>query len=161
METEADSRSSLAPFSSHVRGRTDCPRAGYPTARVENEGHTCRPITRKRRLTVRRALESAGVEFIDENGGGPGVRLRKRHHKKELELGPGCWTAYSIRAYGPQSRQRVAPRQNTGTHRRRHGRAYVKLIELRKRGIEQRTLPTIPGTTRIAEVLVARRRAGA
>jgi transcriptional regulator with XRE-family HTH domain len=26
---------------------------------------------------VRRTLESAGVEFIDENGGGPGVRLRK------------------------------------------------------------------------------------
>jgi hypothetical protein len=31
---------------------------------------------------VRRALESAGVEFIDENGGGPGVRLRKRQPKK-------------------------------------------------------------------------------
>jgi hypothetical protein len=29
-------------------------------------------------LAVRRALETAGVEFIDENGGGPGVRLRKR-----------------------------------------------------------------------------------
>ena len=29
-------------------------------------------------LTVRRALESAGVEFIDENGGGLGVRLRHR-----------------------------------------------------------------------------------
>src|SRR5437879_6530881 len=28
-------------------------------------------------IAVRRALESAGVEFIDENGGGPGVRLRK------------------------------------------------------------------------------------
>ena len=28
------------------------------------------------------ALESAGVEFIDENGGGPGVRLRKREQKK-------------------------------------------------------------------------------
>jgi hypothetical protein len=26
---------------------------------------------------VRRALEGAGIEFIDENGGGPGVRLRK------------------------------------------------------------------------------------
>ncbi len=26
---------------------------------------------------VRRALESAGVEFIPENGGGAGVRLRK------------------------------------------------------------------------------------
>jgi hypothetical protein len=31
---------------------------------------------------LRRALESAGVEFIDENGGGPGVRLRKRQMKK-------------------------------------------------------------------------------
>jgi hypothetical protein len=30
---------------------------------------------------ARAALESAGVEFIDENGGGPGVRLRKRHPK--------------------------------------------------------------------------------
>jgi transcriptional regulator with XRE-family HTH domain len=28
-------------------------------------------------LAIRRALEDAGVEFIDENGGGPGVRLRK------------------------------------------------------------------------------------
>jgi hypothetical protein len=28
-------------------------------------------------LAVRRVLEAAGVEFIDGNGGGPGVRLRK------------------------------------------------------------------------------------
>jgi len=28
------------------------------------------------------ALKGAGVEFIDENGGGPGVRLRKRQPKK-------------------------------------------------------------------------------
>lgn len=27
--------------------------------------------------TVRKALEIAGADFIDENGGGPGVRLRK------------------------------------------------------------------------------------
>jgi transcriptional regulator with XRE-family HTH domain len=27
---------------------------------------------------IKRAFERAGVEFIDENGGGPGVRLRKR-----------------------------------------------------------------------------------
>jgi hypothetical protein len=33
-------------------------------------------------LTVRRALESAGLEFIDENGGGPGLRLRKRQRAK-------------------------------------------------------------------------------
>jgi len=33
-------------------------------------------------VALRRALEAAGVEFIDENGGGPGVRLRKRQQKK-------------------------------------------------------------------------------
>ena len=34
-------------------------------------------------LSVRRALEAAGVEFIDEDGGGPGVRLRKRQRLKK------------------------------------------------------------------------------
>jgi hypothetical protein len=29
-----------------------------------------------------RALEAAGVEFIYENGGGPGVRLKKRQRPK-------------------------------------------------------------------------------
>ena len=33
-------------------------------------------------LAVRRALEAAGVEFIDENGGGPGVRLKRRTRPK-------------------------------------------------------------------------------
>lgn len=31
---------------------------------------------------IQRAFESAGVEFIDENGGGPGVRLKKRTAKR-------------------------------------------------------------------------------
>ena len=31
---------------------------------------------------LRQAFELAGVEFIDENGGGPGVQLRKRHRLK-------------------------------------------------------------------------------
>jgi transcriptional regulator with XRE-family HTH domain len=31
---------------------------------------------------LRKALEIAGVEFIDENGGGPGVRLRKSQRQK-------------------------------------------------------------------------------
>ena len=42
-------------------------------------------LSRPRRATldvIRRALEAAGVEFIEENGGGPGVRLRKRQPKK-------------------------------------------------------------------------------
>ena len=29
---------------------------------------------------IRRALENAGIVFIAENGGGPGVRLSKRPH---------------------------------------------------------------------------------
>ena len=35
------------------------------------------------RLALRVALESGGVEFIDENGGGPGVRLCKRQKSKK------------------------------------------------------------------------------
>jgi DNA-binding XRE family transcriptional regulator len=32
---------------------------------------------------LRQALEAAGVEFIEENGGGPGVRLRKPQKPKD------------------------------------------------------------------------------
>jgi ribosome-binding protein aMBF1 (putative translation factor) len=40
-------------------------------------------MTAANELAVRRALEAAGVEFIEENGsGGPGVRLMKRHRPK-------------------------------------------------------------------------------
>ena len=39
-------------------------------------------LTAANELAIRSALETAGVEFIDENGGGPGVRLRKRQQKK-------------------------------------------------------------------------------
>ncbi len=31
----------------------------------------------KNLLTIRRVLENAGVVFIDQNGGGPGVRLKE------------------------------------------------------------------------------------
>jgi transcriptional regulator with XRE-family HTH domain len=52
-------------------------RAGIGTVAVHQlENGTSSP----RRATldvVRRAFETAGVEFIDENGGGAGVRLRK------------------------------------------------------------------------------------
>jgi hypothetical protein len=30
---------------------------------------------------IRAAIEAAGIEFIDEDGGGPGVRLKKRPKK--------------------------------------------------------------------------------
>jgi len=38
---------------------------------------TATSLTRVNDYVIRQALEAAGVEFIDENGGGPGVRLKK------------------------------------------------------------------------------------
>ena len=43
-------------------------------AEVAEEGTS---LTAANEMAVRRALEAAGVEFIDENGGGSGVRFRK------------------------------------------------------------------------------------
>lgn len=40
------------------------------------------PVTNANEAALRRALEAAGVEFIDENGEGPGVRLKKSAKKK-------------------------------------------------------------------------------
>ncbi len=44
--------------------------------RIEN-GADAKQSTMDR---LQQALEAAGVEFIDENGGGAGVRLRKRQY---------------------------------------------------------------------------------
>jgi hypothetical protein len=44
--------------------------------------HVVLQLTAANDLAVRRALEAAGVEFIDENGGGAGVRLRKPAKEK-------------------------------------------------------------------------------
>ena len=41
-------------------------------------------LTAANSLAVRSALETAGIEFIEENGGGPGVRLKK------TAKGKGC-----------------------------------------------------------------------
>jgi len=40
------------------------------------------PVTAANQAAIRRALEAAGVEFIDQNGGGPGVRLRNAGEPK-------------------------------------------------------------------------------
>jgi len=39
-------------------------------------------VSEDSRYALQRALELGGVEFIDENGGGPGVRLRRRQRLK-------------------------------------------------------------------------------
>jgi ribosome-binding protein aMBF1 (putative translation factor) len=53
---------------------------GVVTVRLFEAGaHTPRRATVE---VIKRAFDAAGVQFIDENGGGPGVRLRKRQPKK-------------------------------------------------------------------------------
>jgi hypothetical protein len=48
------------------------------------EGET--PMTAANNLAVRRALEAAGVEFIDQNGGGEGVRFKKNRSNDHLAV---------------------------------------------------------------------------
>jgi transcriptional regulator with XRE-family HTH domain len=58
----------------------DAARLGVATVRLfEGEGAGPRQATL---VMLRQAFESAGVEFIDENGGGPGARLRKGKTRK-------------------------------------------------------------------------------
>jgi transcriptional regulator with XRE-family HTH domain len=58
----------------------DAARIGVATVRLfEGQATESRQATL---AVLRRAFEVAGVEFIDENGGGPGVRLRSRQPKK-------------------------------------------------------------------------------
>jgi hypothetical protein len=45
---------------------------------------------------LRTALEAAGVEFIEENGGGPGVRLRGWRRRRNLR---NCAPGLGQRAY--------------------------------------------------------------
>jgi hypothetical protein len=39
-------------------------------------------VARKQRTKSEVPLKRRGIQFIDENGGGPGVRLRKRQRAK-------------------------------------------------------------------------------
>ena len=55
---------------------------GVNTIRRAEVAESETSLTAANELAIRRALEVAGVEFIDENGGGPGVRLRERSQGK-------------------------------------------------------------------------------
>ena len=57
-------------------------RAGLSLPTVKRlEGGFGPRVSDEARAKLQRAIEAAGIEFIDENGGGPGVRLRKRPSK--------------------------------------------------------------------------------
>ena len=50
--------------------------------RVERENGDGPNVSDDARHKLRKALEKAGVEFIAENGGGAGVRMKKRSGKR-------------------------------------------------------------------------------
>ncbi len=61
-------------------------------------------------LVVRRALEAAGVEFIDENGGGAGVRLRNRQGPKQAKWSPRRSLCFALQSQTRTRGRRQMPR---------------------------------------------------
>jgi transcriptional regulator with XRE-family HTH domain len=51
--------------------------AGLGLSTIVDFERSRRPVSKEALAMIRMAFERAGVEFIEENGGGPGVRLRK------------------------------------------------------------------------------------
>ena len=58
---------------------------GVATVRRAELAEGATSMTAANDAAVRRALEAAGVEFIDQNGGGAGVRLRKAAPAKKAK----------------------------------------------------------------------------
>ena len=56
-------------------------RLSLPTVKRMEAGRGPR-VSDEARARIQQALEIGGAEFISENGGGPGVRLRKRQRAK-------------------------------------------------------------------------------
>jgi transcriptional regulator with XRE-family HTH domain len=57
-------------------------RAGLGLSTIVDFERSRRAVPSETAQVVQRTLEKLGVEFIDENGGGPGVRLRKPNEAK-------------------------------------------------------------------------------
>ncbi len=61
---------------SHDQQPEEAPNSANRNLSISGEGLDVR-MTRTR-ADIRKALEEGGVSFVDENGGGPGVRLKNR-----------------------------------------------------------------------------------
>ena len=56
-------------------------RLSLPTVKRVEAGAGPR-VSDEARARIEAALEAGGAKFIEENGGGPGVRLRRRQHQR-------------------------------------------------------------------------------
>jgi len=57
--------------------------AGLGLSTIVDFERARRSVSKEAIAMVRAALERGGIEFIDENGGGPGVRLKRPTKGKE------------------------------------------------------------------------------
>jgi len=80
--TSAQIRAARALLKWNAKELADVAMLGVNTIRRAEVAEDEIALTPANSLAIRRALEAAGVEFIDENGGGPGVRLTKARKEK-------------------------------------------------------------------------------
>ena len=59
--------------------------AGLGISTIVDFERSRRSVSQDAIQAIQKALERAGIEFINENGGGPGVRLRKRQRQKQSD----------------------------------------------------------------------------
>jgi hypothetical protein len=65
-----------------IRGRLLLRSLSVPTVKRLKGGFGPN-VSDEARIKMQNTLERAGISFIDENGGGPGVRLRNRQRPKQ------------------------------------------------------------------------------
>jgi transcriptional regulator with XRE-family HTH domain len=101
-----------------------------PTVRRFERGESLRVVTVE---MIQRALENAGVIFIDANGGGPGVRLGSSG-KAQLS-GSGRWPSRTRGRRAPVNREgeSVTESKESATTRDEVSELMRRVDELRKR----------------------------
>ena len=80
--TSAQIRAARALIRWSAQQLADASAVGVTTIRRAELTASATKLTRVNDQAIRRVLEAAGVEFIDEDGGGAGVRLRTPQQKQ-------------------------------------------------------------------------------
>ena len=80
--TSAQIRAARALIRWSAQELADASAVGVTTIRRAELTASETKLTRVNDQAIRRVLEEAGIEFIDAEGGGPGVRLRSAEQKK-------------------------------------------------------------------------------
>jgi hypothetical protein len=80
--TSAQIRAARALIRWSAQQLADASAVGVTTIRRAELTESETKLTRVNDQAIRRTLEAAGVEFIDAEGGGPGVRLGKGEQKQ-------------------------------------------------------------------------------